>query len=44
MRAVLEILPDAIFDEEFGTGEIMISTGMKLTKEGVVKLDDSFLK
>lgn len=44
MREVLAILPDALFDEEYGTGEIMISTGLKLTKEGVVKLDDSFLK
>lgn len=44
MREVLAILPDALFDEEYGSGEIMISTGLKLTKKGVAKLDDSFLK
>jgi hypothetical protein len=25
---LLQLMPDALFDEEFGTGELMISTGL----------------
>lgn len=28
MQKVLEILPDAIFDREYGSNEIFISTGL----------------
>jgi hypothetical protein len=34
MRQVLELLPNAIFDEEMETGEIVISTGLTNTKAG----------
>jgi hypothetical protein len=27
-KKLLELMPDALFDEEFGTGELMISTGL----------------
>jgi hypothetical protein len=27
---LLELMPDALFDEEFGSGELMISTGLVL--------------
>jgi hypothetical protein len=30
MQQILAILPDAIFDEEYRSGEVMISTGMVL--------------
>lgn len=30
MQKVLEICPNALFDEEFGSGEVMISTGLVL--------------
>lgn len=32
MAQILEILPEAIFDEEMETGEIVISTGLANTK------------
>ena len=35
---ILKMLPDAVFDEEFGTGEIMIATGK------VARIDDGELK
>ena len=42
MRQVLELLPDAIFDEEMETGEIVISTGLKNTKaDKLVPLEDN---
>ena len=31
---LLELMPDALFDEEFGTGEIMISTGLAVGSDG----------
>jgi hypothetical protein len=40
MRAILEIAPDAIFDQEYRSGEIMISTGLALENGQVVKLLD----
>lgn len=30
MKAILAIAPDALFDEEYGTGEIMVSTGLRV--------------
>ena len=38
MQKVLEIIPDAIFDEEFRSGEIMISTGLVVSKGKLVSL------
>jgi len=32
-RKVLETFPDAIIDEEYSTGELMISTGWKFDSE-----------
>jgi valyl-tRNA synthetase len=31
---LLELMPDALFDEEFGTGEVMISTGLVVGPDG----------
>jgi hypothetical protein len=37
-EAILEICPNAIFDKEFSTGEIVIATGFTLEKGMVVKM------
>ena len=44
MQKVLEIIPDAIFDEEFRSGEIMISTGLVVSKGKLVSVvpDDAY--
>ena len=34
---VLQLFPDAIFDEEFSTGELMIATGLIVQRDGTVK-------
>jgi hypothetical protein len=34
MRQVLELIPNAVFDEDIETGEIVISTGLVETKAG----------
>lgn len=44
MKVVLAIMPDAIFDNEYRTGEIVISTGLTIQDGKVVKLDDEFLQ
>ncbi len=31
---ILELMPDALFDEEFGTDELMISTGLLVRPDG----------
>jgi hypothetical protein len=42
MAQILELLPNAIFDEEMTTGEIVISTGLKNTKaDKLVPLEDN---
>lgn len=38
MQAILAITPDALFDEEYGTGEIMVSTGLRLVDGQVVPM------
>jgi hypothetical protein len=42
MAQVLEILPEAIFDEEMETGEIVISTGLmqKARSKNLVKIEE----
>jgi hypothetical protein len=40
MQAILAIAPDALFDEEHGSGEIMISTGLRAQYNNVVPLAD----
>lgn len=40
---VKELLPDAIFDKTYRTGELVISTGLTIRGGEVVKLDDEFL-
>ncbi len=35
-RAVTALLPDAIFDEDYRTGEIMIATGLCVNQDGSV--------
>ena len=42
-QKVLELMPDALFDEEHGSDEIMISTGLTIRDGKLVKLDDRFL-
>ena len=40
-KKLLELMPDALFDEEFGTGELMISTGLVVGSDGKLrKVDD----
>jgi hypothetical protein len=41
MQAILAIAPDALFDEEYGTGEIMVSTGFRVIDGQVVPLSIS---
>lgn len=43
MQKVLEIMPDAIFDETYRSKEIVISTGLTVRDGKVVKLDDEFI-
>ncbi len=31
---LLQLMPDALFDEEFGTDELMISTGLVVRPDG----------
>ena len=40
---VLEIMPEAIFDETYRTGELVISTGLIVSEGEVKPLDDEFL-
>jgi hypothetical protein len=40
MQAILEVAPEALFDEEHRTGEIMVSTGFKLQDGNIVPLDE----
>jgi hypothetical protein len=40
MQTILAIAPDALFDEEYGSGEIMVSTGFKLQDGNLVPLVD----
>jgi len=40
-QQILAIMPDALFDEEFGSGELMISTGLVVGPNGKLrKVDD----
>lgn len=34
---LLVLMPEAIFDEEFSTGELMIATGLIVQRDGTVK-------
>jgi len=36
MKAILEILPDALFDEEPERNEIIIATGVAVTRSGLL--------
>jgi hypothetical protein len=36
-QQILTMLPDAIFDEQYGTGEIMIATGMVKQVSGEIR-------
>ncbi len=40
MQKVLEICPNALFDEEFRSGEIMISTGLVLRGEKLEEIEN----
>ena len=40
---VKEIMPDAVIDKTYRTGEIVISTGLIVTEGEVKPLDDEFL-
>lgn len=37
MQKVLDILPDAIFDAQYRTGEIVISTGLVADRDGKLR-------
>jgi hypothetical protein len=39
MSAILAIAPEALFDEEHGSGEIMISTGLRLQYNNLIPID-----
>jgi len=40
MQKILEVCPDALFDEEFRSGEIMISSGLVLQDGKLRKVDN----
>lgn len=44
VRAVTALLPDAVFDEDYRTGEIMIATGLVLNSDSSISkfIPDSF--
>jgi len=37
MKKIWEIMPDAIFDVQYRTGEIMISTGLVADRDGKLR-------
>jgi hypothetical protein len=39
MSKILDICPEALFDTEFRSGEIMISTGLRLENGQIVEMD-----
>lgn len=43
VASVKELMPDAIFDKTYRTGEIVISTGLTMNGKEVVSLDHEFL-
>lgn len=44
VEQIRSIMPDAIIDRTYRTGEIVISTGLTESNGKVVKIDDEFLK
>lgn len=43
-KMVKTMIPDAIIDKTYRTGEIVISTGLQVIDGKVVPLDDDFLR